>query len=69
MSSGFLSSSQVVVKSSVAIAVVDSIILDVIIISDITVIMSRLDWILKKGQSLPWNCVLSLDLIERESVE
>ena len=31
----------------VAIAVVDSVILDVIIISDITVILSRLDWILK----------------------
>ena len=31
----------------VAIAVVDSVILDVIIISDITVILSRFDWILK----------------------
>ena len=35
------------VEYRVAIAVVDSIILDVIIISDITVILSRLDWILK----------------------
>ena len=31
----------------VAIAVVDSVILDVIIISDIIVILSKLDWILK----------------------
>ena len=35
------------VEYRVAIAVVDSVILDVIIISDITVILSRLDWILK----------------------
>ena len=35
------------VEYRVAIAVVDSVILDVIIISDITIILSRLDWILK----------------------
>ena len=35
------------VEYRVAIAVVGSVILDVIIISDIAVILSRLDWILK----------------------
>ena len=35
------------VEYRVTIAVVDSVILDVIIISDITVILSRLDWIIK----------------------
>ena len=35
------------VKERVAIAVVDRVILDVIIISGFTIILSRLDWILK----------------------
>ena len=43
----FESSSSKKSEYRVAIAVVDSVILNVIIISDITVILSRLDWILK----------------------
>ena len=41
------------VEYRVAIAVVESIILDVIIISDITVIVSRLDRILKQFKVCP----------------
>ena len=37
----------------VAIAVVGSVILEVIIISDIAVILSRLDWILKQFKVCP----------------
>ena len=49
------------VEYRVAIAVVGSVILDVIIIiSDIAVILSRLDWILKIVQSLLWNCVAEI---------
>ena len=43
----FESSSSKKVEYRIAIAVVGSVILDVIIISDIAVILSRLDWILK----------------------
>ena len=41
------------VEYRVAIAVVGSVFLDVIIISDITVILSRLDWTLKKFKLVP----------------
>ena len=43
----FESSSSKKFEYRVAIAVVGSVILDVILISDIAVILSRLDWILK----------------------
>ena len=42
----FESSSSKKSEYRVAIAVVDSVVLDVIIITDITVILSRFDWIL-----------------------